>query len=298
MVESVCRRVECLADARTVKRNRRLVDEHLAHGIAVAGFVVRRTPGAERQSEPGHDARAECHRRRSSRSGLDVDLERAAASAICEATSNGSTMCFKASSEQDKSAVRKCERLSGAIELDKVSFRYGPMAGAGIQDVSINVKPGQMVAIVGQSGVGKSTLAKLMLGLYKPSSGCIRYDGADIAGLDLQSVRRQFGVVTQRSYLFGSTIRGNITLNDPSVPMSDVIKTAELACIHEDIGVHADGLRHDRHRRRRVAVRRPAATAGDCPRSRSQAGDRSCWTKRRANWIRSPKLRSIRTWRR
>ena len=143
---------------------------------------------------------------------------------------------LQASSEQDKTAVRKCERLSGAIELDKVSFRYGPMAGAGIQDVSINVKPGQMVAIVGQSGVGKSTLAKLMLGLYKPSSGCIRYDGADIAGLDLQSVRRQFGVVTQRSYLFGSTIRGNVTLNDPSIPMSDVIKTAELACIHEDIG--------------------------------------------------------------
>ncbi|HYR42855.1 MAG TPA: peptidase domain-containing ABC transporter [Terriglobia bacterium] len=140
-----------------------------------------------------------------------------------------------ASPEQDKSRVRRAERICGAIQLDKVSFRYGPLAPAGVRDVSVNIAPGQMVAIVGQSGAGKSTLAKLMLGLYRPSSGRVVYDGMDIAGLDFQSVRRQLGVVTQRSYLFGTTLRANITLNDSEVPMSDIVKASELACIHEDI---------------------------------------------------------------
>ena len=88
---------------------------------------------------------------------------------------------------------------------------------------------------MGPSGAGKTTLAKLMLGLYQPSSGRVLYDGVDIAGLDLQSVRRQLGVVTQRSYLFGTTIRGNITLSDSSIPMAEVSRAAELACMQEDI---------------------------------------------------------------
>jgi ABC-type bacteriocin/lantibiotic exporter with double-glycine peptidase domain len=109
------------------------------------------------------------------------------------------------------------------------------MTATGVQDVSIKIEPGQMVAIVGQSGAGKSTLAKLMLGLYRPSQGRVIFDGSDITGLDLQSLRQQFGVVTQRSYLFGATIRGNITLNDPNIPMPEMMKAAQLACIHEDV---------------------------------------------------------------
>jgi ATP-binding cassette, subfamily B, bacterial len=142
---------------------------------------------------------------------------------------------LKTPAEQDKTQVQQAAPLIGAIELDKVSFRYGPLTAAAVEDVSLRVQPGQMVAIVGQSGSGKTTLAKLLLGLYKPSSGRVLYDGADIAGLDLQSVRRQLGVVTQRSYLFGTTIRGNLTLNDAAVPMPDVTRAAELACIHDDI---------------------------------------------------------------
>jgi ATP-binding cassette, subfamily B, bacterial len=142
---------------------------------------------------------------------------------------------LRTSAEQDRSRIRKPERLSGAIELEHVSFRYGPMTATGVQDVSIKIEPGQMVAIVGQSGAGKSTLAKLMLGLYRPSEGRVIFDGSDITGLDLQSLRQQFGVVTQRSYLFGATIRGNITLNDPNIPMPEMMKAAQLACIHEDV---------------------------------------------------------------
>jgi ATP-binding cassette, subfamily B, bacterial len=91
-----------------------------------------------------------------------------------------------------------------------------------VQDISVKIAPGQKVAIVGRFGAGKSTLAKLMMGLYQPSSGRILCDGLDLAGLDLRSVRQQCGIVTQRSFLFGSTIRENIALKDPSIPTQKV----------------------------------------------------------------------------
>src|SRR5947208_2170276 len=142
---------------------------------------------------------------------------------------------LKAVPEQTKLNIARAARLSGAIELEKVSFSYGPLAPMGVRDVSIQITPGQKVAIVGRSGAGKSTLAKLLLGLYYPSAGRILYDGLDLAGLDLQSVRQQCGIVTQRSYLFGTTIGANITLQDPSIAMPQVVEAAQLAGIHEDI---------------------------------------------------------------
>jgi ABC-type bacteriocin/lantibiotic exporter with double-glycine peptidase domain len=142
---------------------------------------------------------------------------------------------LKTPAEQERANVQQAGHLKGAIELEKVSFRYGPLSPNAVEDISMSIQPGQMVAIVGQSGSGKTTLAKLMLGLYKPSTGRVLYDGADIAGLDLQSVRRQLGVVTQRAYLFGGTIRRNISLKDPNVSLSDVHAAAKLARIHDDI---------------------------------------------------------------
>jgi len=142
---------------------------------------------------------------------------------------------LQAAPEQAKRHVARATRLGGAIELEQVSFSYGSLAVAGVRDVSVKIAPGQKVAIVGRSGAGKSTLAKLMLGLYQPSSGRLLYDGLDLTGLDLQSVRQQCGIVTQRSYLFGTTIRENITLQDPSIPMLEVVEAAQRAGIHEDI---------------------------------------------------------------
>jgi ATP-binding cassette subfamily B protein len=142
---------------------------------------------------------------------------------------------LKAAPEQAKRHAARAARLGGAIELEQVSFSYGSLAVAGVRDVSVKIAPGQKVAIVGRSGAGKSTLAKLLLGLYQPSSGRLLYDGHDLAGLDLQSVRHQCGIVTQRSYLFGTTIRENITLQDPSISMLEVVEAAQLAKIHEDI---------------------------------------------------------------
>jgi ABC-type bacteriocin/lantibiotic exporter with double-glycine peptidase domain len=142
---------------------------------------------------------------------------------------------LQAAPEQEKRRVSCAPRLSGAIELDKVSFSYGPLAPVGVRNVSVQITPGQKVAIVGRSGAGKSTLAKLLLGLYYPSAGRILYDGLDLAGLDLHSVRQQCGIVPQRSYLFGTTIGANITLQDSSIAMPQVIEAARLAGIHEDI---------------------------------------------------------------
>jgi ABC-type bacteriocin/lantibiotic exporter with double-glycine peptidase domain len=89
--------------------------------------------------------------------------------------------------------------------------------------------------MVGQSGAGKSTLAKLTPGIYQPHSGRVLFDGLDLTGLDMQSVRQQFGIVTRCSYLLSATIRDNIALKEPSISMSGVIEIAMLACIHDNI---------------------------------------------------------------
>src|SRR5439155_9671309 len=109
--------------------------------------------------------------------------------------------------EQDKSKVSRAGKLRGRITLEQVSFSYGPLSPRVVQDISIDITPGRKIAIVGRSGAGKSSLAKLMAGLYMPTTGRILYDGTDLSGLELHSVRRRIGVVVQRPYLFGLTIR-------------------------------------------------------------------------------------------
>ncbi len=126
-------------------------------------------------------------------------------------------------------------RLKGNISLENVSFRYGPFAAWAVQDVSIDIPAGRFVALVGRSGAGKSTLASLLVGLYTPTEGRILFDGLDLTELDLRSVRRQVGVVPQHPYLFGNSIRGNVTLSDPTLPLSRAVEAAKLAHIHDDI---------------------------------------------------------------
>lgn len=136
--------------------------------------------------------------------------------------------------EQEGQSVTIAPRLTGQVRADRVSFSYGsgPLV---VEEISLEVQPGQMVGIVGRSGSGKSTLAHLLLGLYPPLSGRILFDDTDLAGLELQSLRRQIGIVTQRPYLFGSTIRQNITISDPALPHQTVVDAARLACIDDDI---------------------------------------------------------------
>jgi ATP-binding cassette subfamily B protein len=137
--------------------------------------------------------------------------------------------------EQDPAKVKTAPRLKGGIRLENVSFRYGPLAPLAVEDVNVEIPPGRFVALVGRSGAGKSTLASLLVGLYQPTDGRILFDGSDLAELDLRSVRRQVGVVPQHPYLFGTSIRANVTLSDPTLPLSRAVEAAKLAHIHDDV---------------------------------------------------------------
>jgi ATP-binding cassette, subfamily B, bacterial len=131
--------------------------------------------------------------------------------------------------------VRPSPTLTGAITLEKVSFRYNRQGPLNLEDVSVDIRPGQLVAIVGRSGAGKSTLARLLLGMYPPTSGRILYDGHDLFELDLRGVRRQLGIVMQNTFLFGASVRSNISLADPSLPLEAVVEAAKLAQLHDEV---------------------------------------------------------------
>ncbi|WP_434424525.1 peptidase domain-containing ABC transporter [Nannocystis pusilla] len=137
--------------------------------------------------------------------------------------------------EQDPTKVKRAPKLSGQIKTESISFRYSDSVPPAVVNVSVDIEPGQFVAVVGASGAGKSTLAKLLVGLYRPQQGRVLYDGLDLAGLDLRSVREQLGVVTQRGELFGVSIRDNIALGRPDMTLEEVIEAARAASIHDAI---------------------------------------------------------------
>ncbi|MEU1386779.1 MULTISPECIES: peptidase domain-containing ABC transporter [unclassified Nonomuraea] len=138
-------------------------------------------------------------------------------------------------SEPEPSNGIEVLRLRGAVELRGVSFRHDPRAPWTVRDVSVSVRPGQKVALVGASGSGKSTLARLLLALHTPVLGEIRYDGVPAAELNLRTLRRQFGVVTQDPSLFSGSIRENIALNEPGASLERVVAAARLAALHDEI---------------------------------------------------------------
>lgn len=130
---------------------------------------------------------------------------------------------------------RVVERISGGIELNNVSFRYSENMPLVVDDLSLKIRPGQYVAIVGATGCGKSTLIRLMLGFETPQKGAIYFDGRDIASLDLKSLRRRMGVVIQNGKLFSGDIYSNITISAPWLTLDEAWEAAELAGIAEDI---------------------------------------------------------------
>jgi ATP-binding cassette, subfamily B, bacterial HlyB/CyaB len=125
--------------------------------------------------------------------------------------------------------------LRGNISFDHVTFRYRVDGQEILHDISFDVPAGQMVGIVGPSGSGKSTFAKLVQRLYVPESGRVLIDGTDIAMADPAGLRRQIGVVLQENVLFNRSVRENIALSDPAMPMERVIAAATLAGAHEFI---------------------------------------------------------------
>ena len=126
-------------------------------------------------------------------------------------------------------------KISGGIELSHVSFRYDVNSPLVVDDLSLKIKPGQYVAVVGKTGCGKSTLLRLLLGFEKPQKGAIYYDGKDLETLDLRSLRKKIGVVTQNGKLFQGDIYSNIVISAPYLSVDDAWKAAEVADIAEDI---------------------------------------------------------------
>lgn len=126
--------------------------------------------------------------------------------------------------------------IKGNIRFENVTFRYHPESDINVlENLSFEIKAGQMVALVGRSGSGKTTISKLVLGLYPPSEGKIMIDDHDITTLSLHSLRHQVGVVDQDTFLFGGTIRENISLGHPEASLERVMEAAELAGAHEFI---------------------------------------------------------------
>jgi len=174
--------------------------------------------------------------------------------------------------EQSSDRPRAVHEARGRITLDRVTFRYAASCPPVVRDVSVDIAPGQFVAIVGRSGSGKTTLGNLLLGLYSPAEGRVLYDGVDLADIELRSLRRQLGVVNQRAYLFAASIRDNIAADDPELSLDEVVEAARRAQIDDDIhampmgydtlllggGASLSGGQRQRVALARALVRRPA----------------------------------------
>ena len=136
----------------------------------------------------------------------------------------------------------KLPRLRGHIRLENLTFRYQSESKNNIlQNINLEIKPGQRIAFVGRSGSGKSTLIKLLLGFYSPSFGKIYADGFDISDVWLPSLRQQIGVVPQQSYLFKGTIRENIAKGKPEATLQEIVEAAKWANAHEFISNFPQG---------------------------------------------------------
>jgi len=133
-------------------------------------------------------------------------------------------------------------RLGGAVELQDVDYRFAPGGPPVLEGIRVRIAPGEKVALVGPTGAGKSTLARLLLGLHLPDRGTVRLDGRDLRDLDLGAVRRQMGVVLQETFLFDDTVRANLALHDEGLDQARLLWAARMACVDDVIAGLPRGL--------------------------------------------------------
>ena len=160
-------------------------------------------------------------------------------------------------------------RLKGEIRFDGVKFRYGLDGPWTLDDITLDIPAGGTLGIAGSSGSGKSTLTKLLQRLYTPAQGRVLIDGVDIAQIDPAWLRRQIGVVLQENLLFNRTIRENIALANPAMPLESVMAAAELSGAHEfilglpqgyDTLIEERGVNLSGGQRQRIAIARALVT--------------------------------------
>lgn len=138
---------------------------------------------------------------------------------------------FSETEELQESPIQ-LERPKGRITLDNVSFRYAPEASPALEEIRLDIAATGMTAIMGPNGGGKTTLAKVMLGLYRPDTGKVFIDGADITQLARRDLARWMGYVPQECVLFAGTIRENIAFVKPEATDDEIIRAATLARAH------------------------------------------------------------------
>ena len=136
---------------------------------------------------------------------------------------------------------RALERMSGGFELNHVTFAYGDDRPV-LDDLTLKVRPGEYVAVVGKTGCGKSTLMRLLLGFERPQRGAVYYDGRDLASVDAGSVRKRIGVVLQDGRLFAGSIYDNIAISAPGLTLEQAWEAAELAGLSDDIDAMPMGM--------------------------------------------------------
>ena len=160
-------------------------------------------------------------------------------------------------------------RPLGAIDLKRINFHYRPGTPDVLRDVSLEIKPGEVIGIVGPSGSGKSTLTKLIQRLYVPTEGTILLDGNDLSNLDPSWLRSNIGVVMQENILFNRTVHENIAFADPAMSRSEVMRIAKLTGAHEFISkmqqgydtiIEERGANLSGGQRQRIAIARALAT--------------------------------------
>ena len=133
------------------------------------------------------------------------------------------------------------ESLDGSIELRGVSFSYPQQQAGGLNGVSLKINAGERVAIVGRVGSGKTTLSKLLLGLYAPSAGAVLVGGADVRQLDPSDLRRNIGAVMQEIWLMTGSVRQNIALGAHYPADERIVEVAQIAGVHDFISTHPEG---------------------------------------------------------
>jgi len=142
--------------------------------------------------------------------------------------------------EVEKSKIMM-PKINGFIDFENVHFKFDNKQNYLLRGLNLSFKPNNFVAIVGQSGSGKSTIMKLIYRLYSPNEGKISIDGFDISKVELKSLRNQIGIVPQEPLLFNGTIRDNIALKDYETTEKEIIQASKLACAHDFIMELPDG---------------------------------------------------------
>ncbi len=172
---------------------------------------------------------------------------------------------------KDLPAARPAPPLKGDIELEHVSFHY-PDTGPILQDVNFHIQPGQVAALVGPTGAGKTTIASLIPRFYDPSEGVVRVDGKDVRTLQQKTLRRQISFVLQETLLFHGTVWANIAYGKPEATRDEIIRAAQIANAHEfieklprgyDTMVGERGVTLSGGQRQRIAIAR--AVIRDAP---------------------------------